>query len=198
MARLFDMHVHTTEGSSDSSLNPEEMVLEAERLGHFGICITEHSGPWGRHEFDRFASQHKLVLIRAMEVDTDMGHVLAFGLNGYLPGINKARELRNVVDEAGGFIVIAHPFRGLYTDSPYAVPLMYKGFDSLPSGVEEAAGHPVFKLVNAVEAANGGTSDPENRFAMEVAQHLGLKVTGEATPTRGMASGATSPCLRAR
>ena len=178
MARLFDMHVHTTKGSSDSSLKPEEMVLEADRLGFFGICITEHSGPWDEHEFDRFASQHNLVLIRAMEVDTDMGHILAFGLNGYLPGINKAGDLRKAVDEVGGFIVTAHPFRGLYNAGPYKLPLLYQGSSSGPSGVEEAAGHPVFKLVDAVEVANGGTSDAENRFALDVAEYLGLKVTG--------------------
>ena len=92
MARLFDMHVHTTRGSSDSSLSPEEMVLEAERLGFLGICITEHSGPWDQHEFKRFAADHNLVLIGAMEVETDMGHVLAFGLNSYLPGISMIRS----------------------------------------------------------------------------------------------------------
>jgi hypothetical protein len=44
--------------------------------------------------------------------------------------------------------------------------------------VEQAAEHPVFGLVDAVEVANGGTSDQENHFAMKVSQHLGLKVTG--------------------
>ena len=71
MARLFDLHIHTTKGSSDSSLNPEELVLEAERLSLRGLCITEHSGPWERHEFESFASRHSLVLVRAMEVETD-------------------------------------------------------------------------------------------------------------------------------
>ncbi len=178
MARLFDMHVHTTRGSSDSSLSPEEMVLEAERLGFLGICITEHSGPWDQHEFKRFAADHNLVLIRAMEVETDMGHVLAFGLDNYLPGISMIRELRRVVDEAGGFMVSAHPFRGLYGPRPTSRPLLYKDAPSLPAEVEEAADHPVFGLVDAVEVANGGTSLEENRFALRVSQHLGLKVTG--------------------
>ena len=178
MAYLFDMHVHTTKGSSDSSLSPEEMVLEAERLGFLGLCITEHSGPWDQHEFRQFASQHNLALIRAMEVDTDMGHILAFGLNGYLPGISDAEELRRAVDAAGGFIVSAHPFRGLYNPNPSAKPLIYKGMPTVASTVEEASEHQVFGLVDAVEVANGGTSDKENRFAMKVAQRIGIKVTG--------------------
>ena len=178
MARLFDMHIHTTKGSSDSNLSPEDMILEAERLGFFGLCITEHSGPWDQHEFEHFAAQHNLVLVRAMEVETDMGHILAFGLNSYLPGIGSARELRRAVDEVGGFIVSAHPFRNLNDPRPFMKPLLYKDMPSVPSSMEEAAKHPVFGLVDAVEVANGGTSDDENRFAMKVAQHLDLKVTG--------------------
>ena len=178
MALLFDMHIHTTKGSSDSVLSPEEMVLEAERLGFFGLCVTEHSGPWDQHEFQRFAAGHNLVLIRAMEVETDMGHILAFGLNSYLPGIDRAQDLRKAVDQAGGFIVSAHPFRGLHDLRPSSRPLLYKDTTSLPSTAEEAATHPVFSLVDAVEVANGGTSEEDNRMAMHVAQQVGLKVTG--------------------
>ena len=178
MARLFDMHIHTTKGSSDSNLSPEEMVMEAERLGFFGLCITEHSGPWDRHEFQRFASQHDVVLIRAMEVDTDMGHILTFGVDSYLAGMNKARELRRIATEMSGFMVSAHPFRGLNNPRPQSKPLLYKDMAPVPSTVEEAATHPVFSLVDAVEIANGGTIDDENYFAMDVARHLGLKVTG--------------------
>ena len=172
------MHVHTTKGSSDSNLSPEEMVLEAERLGFMGICITEHSGPWDRHEFRAFAANHNQVLIRAMEVETDMGHILAFGLDSYLPGISDARVLKKAVDRVGGFIVSAHPFRGLFNPLPQRKPLLYTGDQTIPSNVEEAGQHPVFSLVDAVEVANGGTVDKENRFAMKVAQHLSLQVTG--------------------
>ena len=178
MAQLFDMHVHTTKGSSDSNLSPEEMVLEAERLGFFGLCITEHSGPWDQHEFQGFAAKHDLALIRAMEVETDMGHILAFGLNSYLPGISNAQELRRAVDDVGGFIVSAHPFRGLLGPRPLSKPLLYKDMPSVPSTVEEASQHPVFSLVDAVEVANGGTSERENDFAFRVSKLLGLKITG--------------------
>ncbi|GIT45219.1 MAG: hypothetical protein Ct9H300mP11_31550 [Chloroflexota bacterium] len=78
MARLFDLHIHTTKGSSDSSLTPEDMILEADRLGLRGLCLTEHSGPWDRHEFKQFAALHNVVLIRAMEVETNYGHISGF------------------------------------------------------------------------------------------------------------------------
>ena len=179
MARLFDLHIHTTKGSSDSNLSPEDLVLEAERLGLLGLCITEHSGPWDRHQFEQFASGHNVVLVRAMEVDTDLGHVLAFGLDRYQAGFERAEELRRAADAKGGFVVSAHPFRGVLSNPGKVRPYLYKTVaDPLPSRPEEALGHPVFKLVHALEVANGGTLDRENAFAMKVAGLLRFPVTG--------------------
>ena len=178
MARVFDLHVHTTKGSSDSNLSPEEMVQKAEGLGLKGLCITEHSGPWDRHEFEAFARTRDLVLIRGMEADTDMGHVLAFGVDSYRPGMERVTELRRAADEVGGFIITAHPFRGLRNPPHVGPPLLYKDGLPLPSNVEEAASHPVFKLINAVEVANGGTVESENTLACQVADHLGIHCTG--------------------
>jgi predicted metal-dependent phosphoesterase TrpH len=179
MVKLFDLHIHTTKGSSDSSLNPEELVLEAEGLGLRGLCLTEHSGPWERHEFERFAARHSVVLVRAMEVETDMGHMLAFGLDRYQGGFNKAAGLRRAADLEGGFVVTAHPFRGVFSQPGRVNALLYKSVpDPLPKKPEDAVGHPVFKLAHAVEVANGGTVDEENDFALRVAGLLGLPVTG--------------------
>ena len=179
MARLFDLHIHTTKGSSDSSLTPEDLILEADRLGLRGLCLTEHSGPWDRHEFKRFASLHSVVLIRAMEVETDFGHMLAFGLDGYQAGFNKASELRKAATAAGGFVITAHPFRGVLSGSSRKHALIYQSIpDPLPESPEQAIDHPVFKLADAVEVANGGTADNENAFAMTVAGLLGMPVTG--------------------
>ncbi len=180
MARLFDLHIHTTKGSSDSSLTPEDLILEADRLGLRGLCLTEHSGPWDRHEFKRFASLHNVVLIRAMEVETDFGHMLAFGLDGYQAGFNKALELRKAATAAGGFVITAHPFRGLLSGrGSRSRTLIYQSIPGpLPESPDQALEHPVFKLADAVEVANGGTVDRENDFAMKVAGLLDMPVTG--------------------
>jgi len=190
MARLFDLHIHTTKGSSDSSLTPEDLILEADRLGLRGLCLTEHSGPWDRHEFKKFASLHKVVLIRAMEVETDYGHMLAFGLDRYQAGYNKAAELRKAATAAGGFVVTAHPFRGVLSgNGNRGRALIYQSIpDPLPETPEDALDHPVFKLADAIEVANGGTVDRENEFAMQVAGLLKMPVTGgsDAHSTHGL------------
>ena len=190
MARLFDLHIHTTKGSSDSSLTPEDLILEADRLGLRGLCLTEHSGPWDRHEFKKFANLHKVVLIRAMEVETDYGHMLAFGLDRYQAGYNKAAELRKAATAAGGFVVTAHPFRGVLSgNGNRGRALIYQSIpDPLPETPEDALDHPVFKLADAIEVANGGTVDRENEFAMQVAGLLKMPVTGgsDAHSTHGL------------
>ena len=190
MARLFDLHIHTTKGSSDSSLTPEDLILEADRLGLRGLCLTEHSGPWDRHEFKKFASLHKVVLIRAMEVETDYGHMLAFGLDRYQAGYNKAAELRKAATAAGGFVVTAHPFRGVLSgNGNRGRALIYQSIpEPLPETPEDALDHPVFKLADAIEVANGGTVDRENEFAMQVAELLRMPVTGgsDAHSTHGL------------
>ena len=178
MATIIDLHVHTTRGSSDSSLSPEEMVQEAKRLGLPGLCITEHNAFWDRREFTDFARKYDLLLIRGVEIDTDMGHVLVFGLESYVSGISQMSELRRVVDESEGFVITAHPFRGIHSPGGISRPLLYKDDVSLPSSVEEAAQHPVFGFVDAIEAANGNTIDGENVFAWKVAQRLSRNSTG--------------------
>jgi hypothetical protein len=114
-----------------------------------------------------------------METETDMGHMLAFGLDRYQPGFNKAAELRRAADAVGGYVVTAHPFRAVFSQKIRENALLYQSVpDPLPEEPEDALGHPVFKLAHAVEVANGGTVDQENEFAMKVAQMLRLPVTG--------------------
>jgi hypothetical protein len=179
MAKVFDLHIHTTRGSADSNLSPEDLILEAERLGLRGLCLTEHSGPWDRHEFEQFAARHRVVLIRAMEADTDLGHMLAFGLDQYQSGFYQAAELCRAARAVGGFVVSAHPFRGVLGKHHRERPYLYRTVpDPLPQQPEDALDHPVFKIAHAIEVVNGGTADEENDFAMRVAGLLKLPVTG--------------------
>ena len=178
MTTVIDLHVHTTRGSSDSNLSPEDMVTESRRLGVTGLCITEHNNLWDRHEFNAFAYKHDLLLIRGVEVDTDMGHVLVFGMEEYVSGISRIAELRRVVDEAKGFMITAHPFRGIHSPGGLRRPYLYRDTPTMPDTVEEASEHAVFGYADAVEVANGNTIDSENAFAHGVAEHLRMRGTG--------------------
>ena len=186
---IIDLHVHTSRGSSDSSLSPLQLVEEVRRIGLEGVCITEHGGPWDRFEFQRFASQQDgLLLVPAMEVETDMGHIIVFGLDGYVSGIRDPKELRRVADDAGAYIVLAHPLRNLLQDHSYNTNLLFQGWAQPPRTVEEVLCHPIFEMVDAIEVANGANIDQENDFAWEVAQRLGKPMVGgsDAHSTNGL------------
>lgn len=193
MDSIFDLHVHTREGSRDSDLAPENLVEEAHTLGLKGILLAEHEG-WQGNQFREFARQQDLIMVHALEVYTDMGHVIALGLDGHRPYIRSVPELRRVVDEAGGFMIIAHPFRLFF--GPHGIVtrnILFPDPLHLPASAEEALAHPVFRLVDEVEVVNAGNTEEENRFAQELAALRGRPGTGgsDAHSVHGIGRGAT-------
>ena len=191
------MHVHTNQGSPDSGLTPQEMVADARRLGLTGIMVTEHDG-WPRHDFEAFAGTvDDVVLVRALEVYTPLGHVITMGLDGHVAGygdsIEVIRTLRREVDNVGGFMVLAHPFRFLFDLPNYTQNMLFQDADRIPKTAVEAAKHPVFELMDEVEVVNGGNVEEENRFAQEVAAVRGFWGTGgsDAHSLDGLGRGVT-------
>lgn len=193
MASYFDLHIHTSAGSPDSALSPQELVTEIRRLGLTGALVTEHNG-WQRHDFNRFAEDLDVVLIRALEISTDWGHIITLGLDGYAARFFAAQEVRKAVEEAGGFMIIAHPFRFLFEPaSLFTRNILFEDPKTVPTRAEEAISHPIFQLVDEVEVVNGANSEAENRFAQGVARLLGKRGTGgsDAHSNQGIAKGAT-------
>lgn len=197
MASHFDLHVHTNQGSPDSSLTPEELVAESRRVGLTGVVVTEHIG-WPRHSFEAFARDQGIVLVRALEVYTPLGHILALGLDSHVTGLNggidTVRRLRREVERVGGVMILAHPFRYLF-DLPgdHSQNVLFRDAAAPPATSEEAARHPVFALVDEIEVVNGANTETENRFAQGVARVLGWSGTGgsDAHSVQGLGKGVT-------
>ncbi len=172
---IIDMHMHTTKGASDSMLNPDDLVVEAARVGLTGVNITEHDRMWESWDLAPFRQKHEHMFVsNGMEVSTDMGHILAIGLKGYSTGIRRLEKLREVADEVGAFLVVAHPFRHFF-DPVHFKREGKKPFDLTP---EQAAKLPVFQLVHGIEVLNGCNTPRENYFALQVAKTLGKPGTG--------------------
>jgi len=187
---VVDMHVHTTLGASDSQLDPEDLARIANDMGLTGVSITEHDRVWDRHSAARFQERHaSLFMYPAMEVSTELGHILAYGLPEYVPGIRHAHKLRQAIDDVGGYLVAAHPFRHWFDP----VTFRRQGQEPPEMDAEALAGLPVFALVDAVEVLNGANTERENRFALSVANHLGKPGTAgsDAHSTSGIAIYAT-------
>ncbi len=142
----------------------DELIARAKGIGLDGICLTEHNCPWQREEIQKLREKFDFAVFGGMEVTTKDGDILVFGLRDGIKDILTARELRERVSDAGGFMIAAHPFRGF---------LMF-GFSQLSLTPERAALRPIFQSVDAIEAYNCKVTDQESRIAFEVADKLRL------------------------
>ncbi|HEX2173473.1 MAG TPA: PHP domain-containing protein, partial [Dehalococcoidia bacterium] len=117
--------------------------------------------------------EHGFLVLRGMEVNTELGHIAIFGLPELVGGLHKIDALRRVADEVGGFLVALHPFRRLLTPSRNN-----RGELVEPVDYETALTWPVWGYVDAIEVLNGANTDDENALAYRVAQALGKPGTG--------------------
>lgn len=182
---ILDMHIHTTNGASDSQLRPEEMAEIATRIGLTGLNVTEHDRVWDRYTASAFRKEYPdIFLSPGMEVSTDMGHIVVVGLKEYVAGIRKCEELRKVVDAAGGFMVVAHPFRHFFDP----VTFTRHGKQQPEMTPHNLSKMPVFELVHGIEVLNGANTMRENYMALQVAHLLGKPGTGgsDAHSTSGV------------
>jgi predicted metal-dependent phosphoesterase TrpH len=186
MGTIIDMHLHTTRGASDSGLSPDDLAEEARRRGLTAIHMSEHDRLWDTFVLREFREQNAdLLVCNGMEVSTDMGHILCLGLKEYVGGIRRLETLRQVADEQGAFLIVAHPFRHFF-DPVY---FRRQGKDPFTFTPEQAAERmPVFRLIDAIEALNGANTARENVYALRVAKALGKPVTGgsDAHSTQGI------------
>ncbi|MBI4498374.1 MAG: PHP domain-containing protein [Chloroflexi bacterium] len=174
MGTVLDLHTHTVMASPDSELTPAQLVQVARQVGLHGVGVTEHNRTWDHREAEAYGRDYGFAFFRGMEVTTDLGHILVFGLDQYVSGIHFAKDLRKTVTAAGGIMIAAYPFRHLF----HQHRAWGGGHDQQPiPSIEEAARLPIFDVVDAVEVFNGGTGERENLYTLRVAQYLGMRGT---------------------
>ncbi len=190
---LIDLHVHTTRGSGDSSLAPAELIEAAARAGLDGVCITEHSLLWDANELADAAGSSGIKLYAGLEVETDAGHVLVIGGNGYAAGMHRLGALAEHAAQQGAALVFAHPFRHHTASVPGQECLLTTGHDAPSQTPREAAAIPALAAVHALETVNGATGESDTAFAREVARELNLPATGgsDAHSPHGVGSAVT-------
>ena len=173
-----DLHLHTIYGSSCAYMEPEQLIARATEIGLGGICITEHDQVWGEERISDLNKKNDLLIIGGVEVSTDLGEILVFGFHESVLKISRAADLRERVDDVGGVMIPAHPFR-LEPQMIQAHTAAKQRDPGKPTGEFLAAvQRPLFKLADAMEIYNGRSGRNEIAFAMAVADHLHLKGTG--------------------
>jgi predicted metal-dependent phosphoesterase TrpH len=170
---ILDMHVHTNIGSYDSNLSPLELIHLGKTSGLDGVVVTEHDRGWDRDLARKLTREHDFLILCGMEVSTDLGHILVYGLEEYVSGILYADTLRQVVDKIDGVMFAAHPYRRAFVNT--------NGRWDAPKPtltVQEAADHTIVQLVDGLEVYNGATGDRENAMAVAVRDYVGLSGIG--------------------
>lgn len=179
---LIDLHTHTKPWSEDSSLDITELIQRAKQTGFDAVCVTDHDYFWNKDTLARISQEHDFLVLPGVEMNTEEGHILVFGVEKYVVGMWHADFLRRVVDGAGGFMILAHPGRRQFYDD--------NDFDNT---VQEYCQKPISHLVDTIEVCNGRAPESQNKFAQELCRRLNRKGTGgsDAHYSLEIPSGAT-------
>jgi predicted metal-dependent phosphoesterase TrpH len=159
-----DTHCHTRY-SHDNWLEPVDLIRRARSLGIDAVCITEHYSYEASEPVERIGREEGMLVLRGVEVSTDRGHLLVYGVrddgwniwgkNNYLP-LEKVIER---IHDFGAIAVPAHPFREM-------------GIASFLDRVREVQG------IAAIESHNGGNRDSHNELAGAAASQMALPTLG--------------------
>ncbi|MBI4311492.1 MAG: PHP domain-containing protein [Chloroflexi bacterium] len=156
---LIDLHNHTLHLSTDSGLTLDELLARAKERGLDGVCLTEHNAVWqNTARLEAAGQRHGLAVFRGMEVNTQYGHVLVYGVRAFRNSMFNFDELCRVVESEGGVMVLAHP--------------QWVGVGRPPT-MDIIANH-----FHGIEVLNGEVSNDANGYVESMAVSLGKFGTG--------------------
>ena len=118
MSQLIDLHCHTRRFSACSALTPDALVRAAKARGLDGVCITEHDALWPLADIEALALEMDFIVLRGMEVTTEVGHVLVYGMDAYHSEMATLDALHRIVRSEGALMYLAHPSRRYGTLPP--------------------------------------------------------------------------------
>lgn len=167
---LIDLHTHTSRYSWDSTLTADELIDLAKEAGLDGICLTEHDFFWDADDVLRLSRKHEFLVLPGVEINTDDGHILCYGLGFYKYGMHRVNELAHHVNGAGGVMVAAHPYRR-------QLPRDQLSESDYEAAVQRSSRNPAYGYCVALERFNGRGKPAENGFAAEVCDVVGLPCT---------------------
>ncbi len=154
--------------SDDSFMSVNELIEGAKAAGLEGICLTDHDAFWPDERTLELSRKHGILVLPGCEINTDAGHVLAFGLRRYEFGMHKPDFLRACADRDGGALIAAHPYRRRFLEEPGRDPT------ARAEMLKRAVGDPFFGLCEAVESLNGRGSAEQNRYSGDLCASLSL------------------------
>lgn len=167
-----DLHSHSVDASDDAGGTVEGYLkwIAGRRKRGFrvnGFVLTEHRSFDASVNYDDLAAQYDIVVLKGAELETDIGHVLVYGIDDRLKSaFDFARvdlpsaELFKAVQDFGGYAIGAHAGRP-----------RIGAWEYIQAGRD-------LSFVPAIEELNGGSSSEENGRSMELSLKHGFKRVG--------------------
>lgn len=174
-ATYLDLHVHSTDGSDDAGGTVEGYLkwVQAKRKQGYridGFAVTEHRRYEPDLDYSELAARYEAVVLRGVEMETDIGHVLVFGVTPeFLDAFDLKRVDHSYADvftkawETGGVAVAAHAGRPRIGMVDHHEE---RAIDLHPIGL--------------AETLNGGSSDFENARGHDLAVASGIGELGSS------------------
>lgn len=167
---LVDLHTHTRPLSWDSYLTPDDLVERSKQAGLDAICLSEHDYLWDPREVAELAKRHNYPVFPAIEINTDDGHILVYGIDKYVYGMHRSHELARHVKDAKGAMVAAHPYRR-------QMPWYMEDERDYEEALVRASRNPAYQYCAGLEALNGRGTMKENEFSRRLCEYMKMPGT---------------------
>ena len=167
---LIDLHTHTHPRSWDSYLTPDELVERSRAAGLDAIVLSEHDWAWEPEAVRALAKRHNFPVFAGIEINTEDGHMLVYGLHEYVFGMHRAHELAEHVERIDGVMVGAHPYRR-------QMPWHWDDEQEYLDALLRAQSNEAYRFVAALEVVNGRGTLRENGFSQQLAAAMGMPGT---------------------
>ena len=93
---LVELHAHSSNRSRDSGISVQGLIEQAKTRLIDALCLTAHNPLWPAHEIRELSERHEFTILAGMELGTDIGHVLTFGLPRYHPELLEIERLHRI------------------------------------------------------------------------------------------------------
>ncbi|MDY6852156.1 MAG: PHP-associated domain-containing protein [Thermodesulfobacteriota bacterium] len=166
---IIDLHVHTRHYSGCSSIEPEDIVGQAVKVGLDGVVFTEHGILWAEKRLAPLreeGAKHGLLILAGQEITCmykgRRQDFLVFGINRSLGTSSSPRKLIQLVHDEGGIVLAAHPFK------PSRLGVGYHG-----------AGEDIYDLdLDGVEMQHPDHNEKAKQKVKAAAEKLRIPMTG--------------------
>jgi len=167
---LIDLHTHTRPLSWDSFLTADELIEHSRAVGLDGIVLTEHDYCWDPEEVRALARRHSFLVLPGIEINTEDGHILVYGIDRYVYGMHRSHELAEIVRQEGGAMVAAHPYRR-------QMPWHVRDEHDYEEALQRASRNPAYRYCVALEKINGHANAKEKTFSARLCDLMGIAGT---------------------